>query len=120
MSLDDDFAPVADRSRALRTHFAAAVAEILDAKDDRTDDRLPVTKAFAQQLAEVSWSWTTTALAPDLERFAKHAKRLKIASEASAAEERRAKRVRIAIEPQIVWRSLGGGCSSDTVLRHQG
>ena len=81
MSLDDDFAPVADRSRTLRTHFAAGVAEILDAEGDRADGRLPLTKAFAQQLAEVSWSWTTTALAPDLERFAKHAKRSKIAPE---------------------------------------
>ena len=88
-SEDDAFAPAKDRRQTLRTAFALAVAEILDAGrgDEGGNDtggnsgRLPISKAAAQQLTEVAWSWTTTALAPDLERFAKHAKRSKVAPE---------------------------------------
>ena len=41
----------------------------------------PPSHAFAQQLTELTWMWTTTALAPDLERFAQHAKRSRVAPE---------------------------------------
>ena len=83
MSAEDFAAPV-DRTRTLRTHFAVAVADVLDGEGDAdaaTSERLPITKAFAQQLTETAWTWATTALAPDLERFARHAKRSKVAPE---------------------------------------
>ena len=80
MSLDDDFAADAqDRTGLLRQHFAAAVTELVDGDD--ADVRLPASKSFVQQLTEVAWSWTTTALAPDLESFARHAKRSKVGAE---------------------------------------
>ena len=78
-SEDDAFASQADRTTILRQNFAAAVAGVLDADDKPS--RLPCSPSFATQLAEVSWSWTTTALAPDLEAFARHAKRSKIGVE---------------------------------------
>ena len=66
---DDDFAAgqVNDRTQHLRSQFAAAVADILDGKGDDSEARPRPTRAFAQQLTEVAWQWTTTALAPDLE-----------------------------------------------------
>lgn len=79
---DDDFRSQADRTTVLRQHFAAAVAAVLDA-DDTADAaaRPPPSASFAAQLTEVAWTWTTTALAPDLEAFARHAKRSKIGVE---------------------------------------
>ena len=81
----DDFAPALDRSRTLRSQFALAVAEVIDNDPEEANGgsrgRLSVSNAFSQQLTEVAWSWTTTALAPDLERFAKHAKRKAIGPE---------------------------------------
>ena len=77
-SADDDFAPVVDRSRALRSTFALAVIEVLDEAQQRG---LPVDDAFARQLTETAFTWATTALAPDLEAFAKHAKRKSVAPE---------------------------------------
>ena len=84
MSDDDDgaFASQADRSRALRQHFAAAIAAVLDSNDtSEAAARPPASTSFAAQLTEVAWTWTTTALAPDLESFARHAKRTKIGVE---------------------------------------
>lgn len=81
---DDDFAGGHDRTQHLRTQFAAAVAEVLDAKGNggSASEALPrPTQAFAQQLTEVAWQWTTTALAPDLEAFQKHSKRSVIAAD---------------------------------------
>ena len=81
MADDDDFAPAADRTATLRANFAAAVATILEGDDVEADGsvpRLPVSAGFAAHLTEVSWTWTTTALAPDLEAFARHAKRQKV------------------------------------------
>ena len=83
MSDDDDaFAEQADRSLVLRQNFAAAVAAVLDADADTpAAARLPPSAAFAQALTDVAWTWTTTALAPELEAFARHAKRAKISAE---------------------------------------
>ena len=75
---DDDFAERADRTVVLRQNFAAAVAAVLDEAADREPRRPQPSSTFAQALADVAWSWTTTALAPDLEAFARHAKRSKI------------------------------------------
>ena len=81
-SEDDDFASQADRSTMLRQNFAAALAAVLDANDsDEAASRPPPSAAFAAQLTEVAWQWTTTALAPDLEAFSRHAKRAKISVE---------------------------------------
>ena len=79
--LDDDFAPGAaqhDQNLRLRQHFACAVAEILDRREEQ--HQKPST-AFAHQLAEVAFEWSQTALGPDLERFAKHGKRTKVGPE---------------------------------------
>lgn len=75
----DDFQPAApDRATLLRKHFALAVTSVLDERCG--DDATPrPTTEMVQQLTEVAWSWTVSALAPDLERFAKHAKRTRIA-----------------------------------------
>ena len=85
MSADDDFAaPVDLRMRTLRNQFAVAVADVLDGEGEAemgARSSLPLSKAFAQQLTETTWMWATTALAPDLERFAKHAKRTVIKPE---------------------------------------
>ena len=78
---DDVFAERADRSVVLRQHFAAAVAAVLDADDDQVGTRPAASAGFAQNLSEVAWTWTTTALAPDLEAFARHAKRTKVGVE---------------------------------------
>lgn len=78
---DDDFAAgQADRMLHLRSQFAAAVAEILDSHDN-AEPRPAPTQAFAQQLTEVAWQWTTTALATDLEAFQRHSKRSVIAAD---------------------------------------
>ena len=79
-SEDDDFAEQTDRSTVLRQNFASAVAAVLDEAEE-ANARLPASAGFAAQLAEVAWTWTTTALAPDLEAFARHAKRAKISVE---------------------------------------
>ena len=79
---DDDFAAgQADRTLHLRSQFAAAVSEILDSHDDAAETRPAPTQAFAQQLTEVAWQWTTTALATDLEAFQRHSKRSVIAAD---------------------------------------
>ena len=58
------------------------LAAVLDANDsDEAASRPPPSAAFAAQLTEVAWQWTTTALAPDLEAFSRHAKRAKISVE---------------------------------------
>lgn len=75
-SQDDAFADVVqDRSALLRGQWAAAVASVLDAQDR---DGLPISATFAQHLAEVSYAWATTSLAPDLEAFARHGNRATI------------------------------------------
>jgi hypothetical protein len=74
---DDDFASAVDRSAALRAAFAAAVAAVLDEEPADKTGPSPST-GFAAQLTEVAWQWTTTSLAPDLEAFARHAKRAKV------------------------------------------
>lgn len=79
-SEDDDFAEQSDRSTVLRQNFASAVAAVLDEAEE-ANARLPASAGFAAQLAEVAWTWTTTALAPDLEAFARHAKRARIGVE---------------------------------------
>lgn len=72
----DDFADaVQDRSALLRGQWAAAVASVLDAQDR---DGLPISSTFAQHLAEISYAWATTSLAPDLEAFARHGNRATI------------------------------------------
>ena len=77
---DADFASQVDRTSVLRSNFAAGVASVIDANDTE-EAALPVSAAFVEQLTEVVWSWTTTALAPDLEAFARHAKRAKVTPE---------------------------------------
>ena len=75
----DDFADAQqDRTTVLRQNFAAGIASVLDGNDDEAAARPSATAGFAAQLAEVAWMWTTTALAPDLEAFARHAKRKSI------------------------------------------
>jgi centromere protein S len=83
-SQDDDFAETADRSTLLRQNFAAAIAAVLDADSNDAEEaaaRPAASASFAAQLTEVAWMWTTTALAPDLEAFARHGKRAKIGVE---------------------------------------
>ena len=80
-SEDDDFASQADRTTTLRQNFAAAIASVLDTNDPNDTRRPLPSAAFAAQLTEVAWQWTTTALAPDLEAFSRHAKRAKISAE---------------------------------------
>ena len=81
MADDDDFAEETDRSSALRAHFAAAIASVLDTDDSDEASRPTPSSSFAAHLTEVAWAWTTTALAPDLEAFARHAKRAKVTPE---------------------------------------
>ena len=76
---DDDFAAHTDRQTVLRQNFAAGVATVLDANDSAS--RLPTSTGFATALTEIAWTWSTTALAPDLEAFARHAKRAKVGVE---------------------------------------
>ena len=78
---DDEFAEPADRSTVLRSNFAAAVATVLDEEGEQSAASLPASAGFAAALTEVAWTWTTQALAPDLEAFAQHAKRAKIGVE---------------------------------------
>lgn len=77
----DEFVAPGDRSVLLRSHFAAAVATVLEADDSVGGARPPASTAFAAQLTEVAWTWATTALAPDIEAFARHSKRTKIGPE---------------------------------------
>ena len=74
----DERAP--DRSSLLRSQFAAAVGAVLDTSLAESD-KPPASPAFAQQLTEVAYSWATTALAPDLEAFARHSKRAQVGPE---------------------------------------
>lgn len=83
-SQDDDFAhaPLAlNPKQRLRAQFASAVAEVIDERRSAGTSGLNISSDFAAQLTEVAFDWATTALAPDLERFAKHGKRTKIAPE---------------------------------------
>ena len=75
----DDFDEAPDRAASLRTHFALAVTSLLEG--DERPSQLPVTPAFAQHLTELSHSWVTTALAPDLEAFMRHSKRSTVGPE---------------------------------------
>ena len=72
----DDFQEAPDRATLLRGQWAAAVAEVLDEWPEPR--KPPLSTTFAQNLTEVSWTWVTTALAPDLEAFARHSNRAQV------------------------------------------
>jgi histone H3/H4 len=77
-SQDDDFAaPAKGPQNTMRREFAAAVAAVVDSEGRSP----PASSVFVQQLTEVAWAWTTTALAPDLESFARHSKRANVGVE---------------------------------------
>mmetsp|Transcript_39809 Transcript_39809/g.84867 ORF Transcript_39809/g.84867 Transcript_39809/m.84867 type:complete len:129 (-) Transcript_39809:617-1003(-) len=67
---DGDFAPAADRKAQCKAHLTQAVFAIIDAEQPHLD--LEISKAFAHQLAQLVWEWTTNSLAPDLELFVRH------------------------------------------------
>lgn len=76
-SQDEDFAAVTTKEKRGRDHFMAAVVSLIESEPH--PEGLPPSPGFVNQLAELGYAWTTTALAPDLEAFRKHAKRKHIA-----------------------------------------
>lgn len=79
MESQDDFAaPVQGRRSLDRSHFAAAVAAVVDKDDGKYP---PASNGFVAALTQVTWDWTTKALAPDLESFARHSKRAQVGPE---------------------------------------
>lgn len=80
---EDDFAaPVADRTSLCRAQFASAVACVLEATAADSTTHVPTASTtFAQHLTDIAFDWTSTALGPDLSRFASHAGRRKVGIE---------------------------------------
>ena len=71
---DDDFASQEDR---LKASWRAAVLSVVEEQSTS----IPVSREFAHALTDLTESWVTQALAPDLEHFAHHARRSIVGTE---------------------------------------
>lgn len=99
-SQNDFDAPEETRAAVLRSHFALAVTDVLDGEE--RPSALPVTPDFARHLSSLAYSWTTEALSPDLEAFARHSKRATVGIEDVALAARKNAGTRALIEAEAV------------------